>query len=302
MNARKWTGSVFVALASAPLVCALALLTNAAAGQDRKGSYQEVDTEFIFGFTEGADVGEVGENEIEHQTIGSLAKRSGSYTAIIDDLRYEHAPFENFRFEIGGLLDYHSIAGVMGLDDHRQFAFDGVILQMRYRLLDREHAPFAFAVGIEPHWSRVDETSGEGVENFGGDIAVALDRELVKDKLFGAVNFVYDPEITRSRVTGLWQSESFLGLFGAATLQLQPGIFAGAEARYFRKYETLAPASFAGEALFVGPTMFVRFSKTFAISGSWGVQVVGHAIGDPAALDLSNFTRQQATFRLEYNF
>jgi hypothetical protein len=30
--------------------------------------------------------------------------------------------------------------------------------------------------------------------------------------------------------------------------------------------------------------------------------VAGRAAGDPGALDLTNFTRQQATFRLEYNF
>jgi len=48
--------------------------------------------------------------------------------------------------------------------------------------------------------------------------------------------------------------------------------------------------------------MFVRFSKALAISGAWGVQVAGHAIDVPGSLDLANFTRHQALFRLEYNF
>ena len=69
-----------------------------------------------------------------------------------------------------------------------------------------------------------------------------------------------------------------------------------------RKYDGVAAQSFAGQALFVGPTMFMRFSKTFAISGSWGVQVAGHAVADPGTLDLTNFTRDQATLRIEYNF
>jgi hypothetical protein len=43
-------------------------------------------------------------------------------------------------------------------------------------------------------------------------------------------------------------------------------------------------------------------SKSVAISGAWGLQVAGHATAVPAALDLANFTRQQATLRLEYNF
>jgi hypothetical protein len=48
--------------------------------------------------------------------------------------------------------------------------------------------------------------------------------------------------------------------------------------------------------------MFVRLSRTLAISGAWGVQVAGHAVDVPGSLDLMNFTRHQAKFRLEYSF
>jgi hypothetical protein len=267
-----------------------------------KEKEKEVDTEFIFGFTEGADVGELGEKELEHVTIARLDKRNGSYAGIADQLRYETVPLANFRFEIGAPVSVHNIAGVTGLNDRAQAAFDGLLAQLRYRLLDREHAPFAFTVSAEPHWSRVDETSGEAVDNYGSELTIAVDRELIKNRVFGAVNFLYDPEVTRSRVTGVWLRESTLGLFASVTTQLRPGIFVGAEARYLRKYEGLAPDAFAGEALFIGPTMFARFSKTFAVSGSWGVQAAGRAAGDWGALDLTNFTRHQATFRLEYNF
>jgi hypothetical protein len=287
------------------LVC-LALLApppmGAHAEEKGKEKEKEVDTEFIFGFTEGADVGELGEKEIEHETIARLGKRKGSYAAISDQLRAEFVPAANFRFEIGVPVAFHSIAGVTGLDDRAQAAFDGLLAQIRYRLLDREHAPFAFTVSAEPHWSRVDEISGEAVDNYGSEFTIAVDKELIKNRVFGALNFLYDPEVTRSRITGVWQREATLGLFASVTTQVRPGIFIGAEARYLRKYEGLAPDAFAGEALFVGPTMFARFSKTFAISGSWGVQAAGRAAGDPGSLDLTNFSRHQATLRLEYNF
>jgi hypothetical protein len=129
-----------------------------------------------------------------------------------------------------------------------------------------------------------------------------VDKELIKNRLFGALNFLYDPEVTRSRVTGLWQREATLGVFASVTAQVRPGVFVGAEARYLRKYEALGLESFAGEALFIGPTMFVQLAKSLAISGGWGVQAAGRAVGDPGALDLTSFTRHQATFRLEYNF
>jgi hypothetical protein len=295
MNARKRFAILLLGLLAPPLIVA-----HAKEIENKVDS--EVDTQFIFGFTAGADVGELGEKELEHQTIARFGKRDGSYAALSDQLRAEFVPAANFRFEIGVPVAFHNIAGVTGLDDRRQGEFDGVLSEFRYRLLDRERAPFALTLGAEPHWSRVDETSGEPVDNYGGELSIAADKELIKNRVFGALNLVYDPELTRSRLTGLWQREATLGFLASVTTQVRPGTFVGAEARYLRKYDALGLDPFAGQAWFLGPTMFIRFSKTLAISGAWGVQVAGHADDVPGSLDLTNFTRHQATFRLEYNF
>jgi hypothetical protein len=139
------------------LVGSLVLSTGKVCAQDNRQSEskdgKDIDTEFLFGFTEGADVGELGERELEHETIAAIGKRNGSYAAIIDQLQYEHLPIENFRFEIGAPIAAHFITGVAGLDDRQQVAFDGLFMQMRYKLIDREHAPFSLTVGVEPHWS-----------------------------------------------------------------------------------------------------------------------------------------------------
>lgn len=261
-----------------------------------------VDTEFIFGFTAGADVGEIGEREIESGTTAGWGKRAGPYAAVFNQLTLELVPFENFRFEIGVPVAFHRVAGVPGLDDRQQAAFNGVSTEFRYKLLDGERGPFSFTVAAEPHWGRVDETSGEPVDNYGSQFSILVDKELIKDRLFGALNAVYDPEVTRSRVTGDWQRSSTFGLFASVTTQLQDGVFFGAEARYLRTYNGLGPETFAGHALFVGPTMFAKLSKTKAISAAWGVQAGGRAADIPGVLDLTNFTRHQALIRLEHNF
>jgi len=62
MRARNWTSILLAALPLAPPVARAA----------------EVDTEFIFGFATGADVGELGEREIELETAGRFGKRDGS--------------------------------------------------------------------------------------------------------------------------------------------------------------------------------------------------------------------------------
>jgi len=79
-------------------------------------------------------------------------------------------------------------------------------------------------------------------------------------------------------------------------------VFVGGEARYLRKYDGVDLGTLTGQAFFLGPNFFLRLSKSLAISGAWSVQVAGHATEVPGAFDLTNFTRQQATLRVEYNF
>jgi hypothetical protein len=274
-------------------------------GGEREGvkeSADEVDTQFIFGFTMGADVGELGEKEIESETVSRSRKSTGSYAALESQLRAEFTPNERIRIEFGVPFTYHGVSGVAGLDDRQRGAFNGFDFELRYRLLDRAHAPIALTFGAEPHWARVDDISGEAVANYGSEFSLAADRELIKDRVFAAINLLYDPEVTLSRTTGLWQHQSTFGFTAAVANQLKPGTFLGAEMRYLRDYDGLGLNAFAGEALFVGPTFYVNVTKQFAVSGSWTVQVAGHATGIPGALDLQNFERYQAKLRLMYTF
>ena len=276
-------------------------LTPALAGEAKEGAERErVDTEFIFGFTAGADTGEVGEKELEHQTAAQWGKRDGRYGLLTDELRYETSPVQNFRFEIGAPIAYYNISGVPGLDDRNQGSLNGLVAEFKYRLFDRDRAPFGLMLSAEPHWNRTDEISGERIDGYGGQLTVVLDKELLKDRLFAAVNFFYEPEIARSQ--GQWQRESMLGFSASVTTQVKPGVFIGGEARYLRKYDGVDLDSPAGQAFFLGPNFFVRLSKSLAISGAWSVQVAGHATEVPGTLDLTRFTRQQALFRVEYNF
>lgn len=286
MTARIWTAAFLAVLAlTSPVKRAAA-----------------VDTQFIFGFTMGADVGELGEKEIEFQTFGRFGKTDGSYTAVDYQLRAEFTLIENLRLEIGVPVAIHSISGVTGLDDRQQAAFNGVTFEARYRLLSREDGPFGLTIGAEPHWGRVDDISGEPVDNYGSEFSIAADTEFVKNRVFGALNLLYDPEWTSSRLTGLLAQQSTLGVSAAVTAQVRPGIFFGGEAQYLRTYQGIGLDWFAGEALFVGPTMYATLSKDLAVSAAWSIQVAGGAVGSPGALDLTNFERHRVLLRLEYNF
>ncbi len=262
----------------------------------------KIDTEHLFGFVTGTDIGEVGDREIEIETSGRLRKRTGSYNALSQAFALEYTPVENFRLELAAAGAYYGISGVTGLDDLRRLGFQGVSLEMRYRLLDRQRSGLGLTLLAAPHWGRIDEISGQKVNQYGAGFAVLIDKELVRDRVVAAFNLLYEPEVTRSRVTGTWSQEATLGLAGALMAQLQSGVFLGGEARYLRAYESLGFDRFAGDALFLGPTTFYRLSERWRMTASWSTQIAGKAVGDPGYLDLANFSRHQFRLRVGYQF
>jgi hypothetical protein len=124
------------------------------------GHAEGIDTEHLFGFMIGSDVGEVGEREFQNQTTGRFAKSTGSYHALTEA--------------------------------------QGVSVDLRYRFLDKDAAPFGLTFATETHADRIDETSGQHVRKYGTDFALAFDRELIPDKLVAAINLLYQPEWTNT--------------------------------------------------------------------------------------------------------
>src|SRR5229473_6050258 len=90
------------------IVCLSALL---AGGVHAEG----IDTEHLFGFMIGTDVGNVGEREFQSETTGRFAKNGGNYRAIGQQLELEFVPANNFRIEMGTSFAAHDINGVMGV-------------------------------------------------------------------------------------------------------------------------------------------------------------------------------------------
>ena len=263
---------------------------------------KDLETTHLFGFTLGSDVNDVGETEGELETIGRFGKRSGAYAAVSTVAGIKAIPFKDFSIEPGIGVAYHNIAGVPGLDDRRQLAFESFGFETRYRLLDREHAPFGLTLGADPRWARIDDISGERIDSYGSGFLLIVDKELVANRLFAAFNLLYDLEATRSSLTGLWEHQSSFGVTSALAVQVRPGVLIGAEARYLRSYDGLGLDSFTGQALFIGPTFYSKFSEKVWMGAAWNVQVAGKATAVAGRLDLTNFERHQATLRFGYNF
>ena len=261
-----------------------------------------IDTEHMFGFMIGTDVGHVGEREFQTQTTGGFSRNGGSYRAIDQEFELEFVPVKNFRVELGSTFASHDIAGVQGLADRRQLSWQGVSVDLRYRFLDRDAAPFGLTVAVEGHAHRVDETTAAVVRSYGTEFALAVDRELVPNVAVAALNLIYQPEWTRAVGTGAAEQESTIGAALGVMVQARPGLFLGGEARYLRQYEGIGLEAFAGQALFIGPTAYFQLSKHSRLTAAWSVQAWGRPAGSNAALDLVNFERHRARLVFGVNF
>jgi hypothetical protein len=266
------------------------------------GHAEGIDTEHLFAFMIGSDVGSVGEREFQTQTTGRFSKAGGNYRAIGQEFELEFVPARNFRVELGGTFATHDIFGVPGFANRNQFEGQGVSLDLRYRFMDREKDLFGLTLAAESHADRIDETTAARVRTYGTEFTLALDRELIPDLSVVALNLIYQPEWTRTLVTGQTGLESTVGAAMAIMAQIRPGFFLGGEVRYFRKYEGIGLDDFAGQALFVGPTAFLKLSDRSRLTANWSFQAWGRSAGSTAALDLVNFERHQARLVLGVNF
>ena len=71
-----------------------------------------IDTEHLFGFTIGSDVGEAGEREFQNQATGRFGKSGGSYRALTNSAELEFVPIKNFRLEFSALAASYNVGGV----------------------------------------------------------------------------------------------------------------------------------------------------------------------------------------------
>jgi hypothetical protein len=266
------------------------------------GRTEKIDTEHLFGFTLGSDVGEVGEREIEGTVTGRFAKRTGAYHAAYGTLSAEFVPMENLRTEFTGAVASYDIVGVSGFADQRYTSFGGLSADIRYRILNRATAPFGFAVGAEPHWGRADDITGEPVSRYGVDFVAAADWEIFPDRVVAAVNLLYQPETMRSKATGTWSQEATAGVAIGVMAQVHSGIFVGGEARYLRRYDGLGLDTLAGQGFFLGPTVYYKISKRAWVAAAWSAQVTGNATTSVGSLDLVDFEGRQARLLFGVNF
>src|SRR5262249_22565703 len=172
----------------------------------------EVDTEHMFGFTEGSDIGDKGEKELETDSTGRFGRLGGSYNNVATAFEAKYTLAESFRLSALATVAYYDISGVSELDGRHQGVVRSLSFEARYRVFDREHAPFGLTFSVEPHWGFADDVSGAPADEQAAAFRLLADRELIPGPLYGAFNIDYDPVQTRLRGSGETFRDSTLEL------------------------------------------------------------------------------------------
>lgn len=290
------------AKASLAVVLCLALRPACAFAEEPDDKHGGIDTEHIYGFMIGSDVGDPGEREFQTTMTGRFSKQAGNYQALGQQLELEFVPFRNFRIEVGTTLAAYDISSVPGLATLNQAGWQGATLDLRYKFLDRETAPFGLTVAVESHGSRFDDISGLSARDYGTELTLVLERDLIPHLAVATLNLGYQPEWTHLAGMPTGQRDSTLAVAAGLMAQVRPGVLLGGEARYFRQYEGIGLDQLAGEAFFVGPTAYFQLSERARITASWSFQAWGRPAASSVTLDLVNFERQQARLVFGLNF
>ena len=289
--------SRFVDVRCFSLASALFFFSGIAQAQDT-ANWRDIETKYIFGFTTGSGIGLEGEKEFTVDSVGRFGKRDGHYHATETKYEFEFTPTQFIQIEFGALGATHNISGVSDLTDRREVSLSGAFAELRYLAIERTSAnPLAVTLSIEPTVRRIDETSGDRVRNFEFETKINADLELLRNRLFAGFNLLYEPEITET-MTGEKLRESKFGGSGALSLRVASNVVIGGEVWYLRHYDSIGLSNFTGDAVMVGPTMYIQFTSKVFMTAAWNMQVYGSEVGNSASLNLAEFQRHRARLKI----
>jgi hypothetical protein len=280
----------------------LSFLGCGTARAEDASSWRELETKYIFGFTTGSGIGLEGEKEFTVDTAGRFGKRDGHYAATETKYEFEFTPSQFIQIEFGALGSTHNIRGVTDLDDRSQAAFAGGFAELRYLAIERTSSnPLSVTVAFEPNVRLIDETSGARVQNYEFETTVNADVELLRNRLYAGFNLLYEPEVTWTALDETVR-EATVGGSAALSFRLMSNVVLGGEIWYLRHYDSPTLSAFTGDAVMLGPTVFIRFTPKMFMTAAWNTQVWGREIGNPVSLNLAEFQRHRARLKFAWEF
>lgn len=272
---------------------------------------QEVDTEHLFGFTEGTDAGEKGQQEVVVDTVTRLGKRRAgpgpsAYRVFDTRLGYQFDPVDRLSIELSAFGDLRRVRNVVDLNDKAFGTFDGVSVDLKYQVLKGSaEQPLGLAVEVRPRFTRVLPIEGNGADVFDVESLLQFDVQIVPNKLWYGSNISFEPAAGRQRGSGQgYRSSTFLWS-NAVVGEVAENTFLGPEVRYLRGYDGIFLNRLESEAVTIGPALHHRFTEKVWLTVAYAGQVWGRDTDPPfaqRALGLNQFERHNLRIKFGVEF
>ena len=257
--------------------------------------FYALDTKNLFGFLEGADVGETGDRSLEFETTGSFGRGRGVYNSIEQEFIFENTLTDSLGLEVGAHVLGQDIRHAPNLPDFAGVNFSGASVELRYVVWHRTRdLPIQLTLTLEPQYSVIAD-AGLAANDFSTAFRAIADVISSDRRLYGAINLVYEPD--GSRFPGQpWQNTALISASAALSYRPAPALMFGAEADYDRAYGGLVPRGFEGQAFYFGPTFHYQINDRIDLSAAFLAQT------PMGRVDFDEFPRQLAKLRLEVDF
>src|SRR5262245_53290190 len=118
----------------------------------------DVDSEHMFGFTEGTDIGSPFQPEAEIEVVGHAGRASGYYSALSATASLKYPLSESLRLAPAITFTRFDISGVPDFEDRNVIALERLGLELRWRAFDRDTALFGLTFVASPTTSAARAT------------------------------------------------------------------------------------------------------------------------------------------------
>lgn len=272
---------------------------------------EDVDTEHLFGFTEGSDAGEKGQQEVVVDTIGRIGKRRSdqgpsTYRAFNTRIGYQFDPIERLSIELSAFGDVRRVRNIMDLDDKSFGTFDGVSIDVKYQFLKGSaEQPLGIALEVRPRFARVLPIEGNGANIFDMETLLQADVQIVPKKLWYATNISFEPAAGRQRGSKEGYRSSTFFWSNSIVGEVAHNTYLGPEVRYLRGYDGIFLNRLESEAVTLGPALHHRFTEKVWVTFAYAAQVWGRDTDPSVArrgLGLNQFERHNVRLKFGMEF
>ena len=138
------------------------------------------------------------------------------------------------------------------------------------------------------------------MQAYASEFRIVADTELITNRLYAALNLIYEPEVAKPADTGMWERSSSAGVGAGLAYRITPTFAMGVAAEYDRAYDGLTSANFRR------PCALCRADTCRSISAArccwprrlWRRSPVMRST-IRGRLDLTNFERYRANLKFE---